>query len=136
MASSNNSDGAAELAAVLTVMTITAFIITVQLITMEAVRIYRAHAFKGTVESQWLWWSLIGMFAADLVSIALASSPATAGYAIWPGSLGFLAWVIIIETVDAIGGGQQVEEDPQELSDVLGPWRLRRPAQEITNAAA
>lgn len=107
---------------------VSAIFVTLMIILMEAIRIYRAHGWSGSERSrQILWVSLLGFSALLGCSVLLLSSPATASWSAWPASLGFLAWVISIELVDLVGEQSTAEQGQVEtVDDVLGPWKLHQ----------
>ena len=126
MSRSHRSDSAADLGGfvgtMVAVAILTVVLLTLRFIVMEAIRVYRTHAGRGTEAARVLWYALAGFALAIGVSIVLAALPATAALAPWPAALGFLAWVVTMEVVDLTTYQQPVTRE--ELGDPADPWRF------------
>src|SRR5258708_3842934 len=101
---------------------ITAVLVAIQIVVMEAIRIYRGRPFPGAGRCQVLWWALAGFLLSLVAAAAMTNVPSLMPLALWPASVGFLIWIVVIEWVDLTSG--ENSGSAESLDDVLGPWRL------------
>jgi hypothetical protein len=127
MSRSERGDPAADLGGfvgtLIAAAIVTAVVLTLRFVVMEAIRVYRARAGSGDRAARLLWYALAGLLLAIGLSIVLAAAPAA--LAPWPAALGFLAWVVTIEVVDLASG--IAPPSRADLADPAGPWRFGPP---------
>jgi hypothetical protein len=114
----------------------TAIFVFITIVVMEVLRIFKSHPIGEDTDAsrliRYATWGFVGCIGLSLVLLAI---PATRGMSPYPGSLGFLLWVICLEWADVNAEmeiREKVNEDPP-IDDLLEPWRFKTTPNIATN---